>query len=154
MGSDFRRRASSLVEFALVAPLFFLLIFGIIDFGRLFFTRATLQHALREAGRFAVTGNKLPGVNPATSQPYTRVESIIEVAKKAAVGLDVTGITVSSQAGGPNHAGGPGDRVTVSITTTLRIITPIIGQFFTDGRYTFTVRTTFRNEPFHPSQTL
>ncbi|MCS7048281.1 MAG: pilus assembly protein [Verrucomicrobiae bacterium] len=154
MGSKSNRRAQSLVEFAMVAPLFFLLIFGIIDFGRVYFTQATIQHALREAGRFAVTGNRLPGTNPATGQPYTRVESIIEVARKAAVGADITGITVSSQAGGANHAGGPGDRVTVSITATVRIITPIIGQFFPNGRHTFTARTTFRNEPFNPSQTL
>ncbi len=124
------KSGQSLVEFALVAPLFFLLIFGVIDFGRLFFTQATLQHALREAGRYAVTGNKLPGTNPDTSQPYTRVESIKQAAKKAAMGLDVGAITVSSQSGGAGSAGGPGDRVTVSITYTLQLITPIIGKFY------------------------
>jgi hypothetical protein len=133
MGMKNLRSGQSLVEFALIAPLFFLLVFGIIDFGRLFF--------------------KLPGVNPDTSQPYTRVESIKAIAKKAAMGLDISAINVSSQNGGPGSAGGPGDRVTVSITYTLRLITPIIGKFYNNGQHTFVAQTTFRNEPFHPSQT-
>ncbi len=150
---DHRKSGQSLVEFALVAPLFFLLVFGVIDFGRLFFTQATLQHALREAGRYAVTGNKLPGTNPETSQPYTRVESIKQIAKQAAMGLDVSSVSVSSQSGGAGSAGAPGDYVTVSITYTLKLITPIIGKFYNNGEHTFVAQTTFRNEPFNPSQT-
>ncbi len=45
------RSGEAMVEFALVAPLFFVLMFGIMDFGRLFFTEETLQYAVREAGR-------------------------------------------------------------------------------------------------------
>lgn len=147
-----QRRGQSLVEFALIVPLFFLLVFGVTDFGRLFFTQMTLQHALREAGRFAVTGNKIP--DPENSgQMLSRVNSIIEVARKAAAGVDITGISVSSQGGGSGSAGGPGDTVTISLTSTLRIITPIIGRFFSNGQYVFTVRTTFRNEQFPASQT-
>jgi Flp pilus assembly protein TadG len=141
----------SLVEFAAVAFLLFELVFGVMDFGRVFFTQMTLQHAVREAGRFAVTGNKLPDPgNP--PQLLTRVASIKEVARRSAVGLDVSTVTVSSPAGA-GTAGGPGQSVTISLTTTLKFITPIIGQFFNGGRYTFTVRTTFKNEPFPPIQT-
>ena len=45
------RCGNSMVEFALVLPLFILLTFGILDFGRLFWTQETLSYALREAGR-------------------------------------------------------------------------------------------------------
>jgi len=148
-----KRGGQSLVEFAMIAPIFFLLIFGIIDFGRLYFTQSTLQHALREAGRYAVTGNKLSGTNPATTQPYTRVESIKQIASKAAMGLNIGTVTVSSQSGGANSAGGPRDIVTVSLTHTLNLITPIVGKFFNNGQHVFTVTTTFKNEPFNPAQT-
>src|SRR5580698_3843174 len=57
------RNGQSMVEFALVAPLFFLLVFGITDFSRLFFTQETLQYAVREAGRYAVTGQHATGSN-------------------------------------------------------------------------------------------
>lgn len=140
----------SLVEFALVAPLFFILIFGVLDLGRVLFTQMTLQHALREAGRYAVTGNHITqgGTN------LSRVASIRQMAQKAAAGVDVSSITVSSVSGGNGSAGGPQDTVTVSLTTNLRLITPMIGRYFgTNGVYTFSVGTTFRNEPFPPANT-
>lgn len=147
------RNGQSLVEFAMVAPLFFLLVFGITDFGRLFYTQETLQFAMREAGRFAVTGRKLTVGNTT----YARVESIKRVAQQAAVGLipDTSAISVSSVQGGLLHpAGGPRQTVVISLTTTLKFITPMIGKFFGSGQsYTFTVSTTFMNEPFDPSQT-
>ena len=145
-------RGQSLVEFALVAPLFFILVMGIFDFGRLFFTQMTLQHALRQAGRYAVTGNHLPDPsNP--GQTLARVASIMAVAEKAAVGLDVTKIKISSNMGGVGSAGGPGDTMTISLGSDLQLITPIIGQFFNGGVYHFTVSTSFKNEPFHKSST-
>ncbi|MCL6650418.1 MAG: pilus assembly protein, partial [Chloroflexi bacterium] len=45
------RHAQSLVEFALILPVLVLLIFGLIDFGRMFQAYVTIQHAAREAGR-------------------------------------------------------------------------------------------------------
>ena len=53
-----RDRAAALVEFAMVAPILFLLLFGIVDFGRAFFTMNNLYSAVREGARFAsVQGN-------------------------------------------------------------------------------------------------
>lgn len=45
-------RAQATVEFALVSGLLLLLIFGSIDFGRLFFTWASMTNAAREGARF------------------------------------------------------------------------------------------------------
>lgn len=148
------RNGQSSVEFALALPLFLLLICGTLDFGRLFFEEMTLQHAMREAGRYAVTGNKMSGTNPNTNQPYTRIDSIIQIAQKAAAGLDVSGIKISSVEGGNGSAGGPNDTVTISLTTYLKLITPLIARFFgPNGTYTIIASTTFKNEPFDPSQT-
>jgi len=148
------RRGQSLVEFAMVAPLFFLLVFGITDFGRLFFTQETLQFALREAGRYAVTGQHqlIDPQNPAAGT-YSRVQSIRNVAQQYAVGLlsDPSAIQISSGST-TNYAGGPNETVIVSLTTDLKLITPIIGNFFgPNGDYKFTVSTTFKNEPFDPN---
>lgn len=48
------RGAQSLVEFALVAPIFFVLLMGVFDFGRAIFFYNQLAHASREAARFAI----------------------------------------------------------------------------------------------------
>jgi TadE-like protein len=55
--------AQAMVEFLLVAPLFFFLIFAVFDFGRLFLTQMEVENAVQEAGRFASTGNHLPDPN-------------------------------------------------------------------------------------------
>jgi len=47
-------RGQSLVEFGLILPIFLLMVFGIIDFGRAVFAYSTLNSAAREAARVAV----------------------------------------------------------------------------------------------------
>ena len=49
-----RRRGQALVEFALVAPLFFLLLFAIIEGGRFVFYYEALNSATREGARYAI----------------------------------------------------------------------------------------------------
>jgi Flp pilus assembly protein TadG len=46
---------ASMVEFALIAPILFLFLFGIIDFGRALFQYNNLTNAAREGARFAAT---------------------------------------------------------------------------------------------------
>ena len=53
---QFRVSGQGLVEFALVLPLLLLLIFGLVEFGRLFQAWLTLEHAARQAARYAASG--------------------------------------------------------------------------------------------------
>lgn len=55
MGGRARERGASAVEFALVLPLFLLLIGGITDFGRAYYTQVVMTNAAREGGRAAMT---------------------------------------------------------------------------------------------------
>ena len=143
---------SSALEFALVAPMLFLLYFAVFDFARIFYAQMTLQNAVRQAGRYAITGDHQPDPQH-QGENLSRVNSIISVAQQAAGGLSVSGIQISSASGGSGSAGGPGDTVTISLTTQLQLMTPIVSQFFPGGTYTFTVSVSFKNEPFPPSNT-
>ena len=49
-----REEGQGLLEFALVAVLLFMLIFAIIDFGRLFFAYATMSNGVREGARYGI----------------------------------------------------------------------------------------------------
>jgi Flp pilus assembly protein TadG len=141
-------RGEGLVEFAVVLPLFFLLMFGILDMGHLWFVQVTLENAVRQAGRYAVTGASMPGL--------TRLASIVTVAKNSAPGLDVSQIVISSAEGASvssngtaTAAGLPGENVKISLTTHLTLFTNLMGHFYgTNDVDNFTVSTTFRNEQF------
>ncbi|MGB8382597.1 MAG: TadE family protein, partial [Dermatophilaceae bacterium] len=49
-----RERGAAAIEFALLLPVFLLVIAGIVDFGRAFFTQIELTNAAREGARAAV----------------------------------------------------------------------------------------------------
>jgi Flp pilus assembly protein TadG len=141
-----------MVEFILVAPLYFLLTFAVIDFGRMFFVQMNLQQAVQEAARYASTGNHL--ADPKTpGQNLSRINSIIAEVQQSAIGASITNVQISSLGGGVGSAGGPGDTVTVSLTTNLKLMTPMVARFFPNGAYTFTSSATFKNEPFSPRNT-
>ncbi len=139
-------RGQGLVEFALVLPLVLFLFFGVFEFGRFFYSRLTLQHAVSEAARFAVTGNVLPDT---LGNPMSRAKSIIEVIHKSAntLEVDVDRVTID-----PADAGGPGDVVRVSANFTFQFMIPGYTSMFPDGQLEFSVSTAMKNEPFIISQ--
>src|ERR1700722_7656866 len=109
-----RSRGQTMVEFVLVAPLYFLLTFALMDFGRAFFVQMNLQQTVQEAARFASTGNHLPDPNHA-GQNLSRADSIIAEAQQSAMGGNISSIQISSVGGGVGSAGGPGDTVTIAL---------------------------------------
>jgi Flp pilus assembly protein TadG len=144
-------RGQALVEFTLAALLFFTLFFAIIEFSHLFYVRSTLIHALREAGRYMVTGRGI-----AAEDPNARLNAIRAVFEKNLIGtgagllepITLTCVGPCSQLGG-----GPGQ----TVTATARFNKPLFIAFFRnffpavggcpEGNACFTLRTTWRNEP-------
>jgi Flp pilus assembly protein TadG len=63
-GEDMRRseEGASAVEFAILAPLLFMLLFGIIGFGLAFLQVQSIRTAVREGGRYAATGQMASAV--------------------------------------------------------------------------------------------
>ena len=51
----FRRRGQSLVEFAIVFPVFMVMLGGVIQFGIIFWGQNTLNQIVRDAGRYGAT---------------------------------------------------------------------------------------------------
>jgi hypothetical protein len=121
-----RERGQSLAEFAIILPLLFLLLLGIIEFGRLFNAWVTVQHGAREAARYAVTGRS-------DRVQDDRLASIQDMALTQTRSLpsDPT-VSVRSRpsASVPNWAGGPGgpcDQVEVRVDYTFDFLFPIFG---------------------------
>lgn len=142
----------SLVEFALAALMFFVLMFAVFDFGHLFFVEMAAQNAIQEAARYGSTGNHLPDPNN-PGKSLSRVTSITNTLNNDAFGVTISNIQISSLGGGSGSAGGPGDFLTVSTTVSMPLMTPVIAQMFPNGKFTFTPSVTIKNEPFPPGQT-
>ena len=54
MRKNRRERGATMAEFAVISVVFFMIIFGIIEFGRLFYTHNALTDAARRGARYAV----------------------------------------------------------------------------------------------------
>jgi Flp pilus assembly protein TadG len=66
-------RGAALVEFAIVLPVLLLLVFGIIDLGRLLYTYNNLTSAVREGARLAAVQS-----NPTTAAAVSAVQARVQ----------------------------------------------------------------------------
>ena len=146
----------AMVEVAISLSLLLLLTLGSIDFGYLFSTKVTLQNAVRQAGRYAITGQCITGTDGSCSQ--TRYNSIVKTLQDNSLGYlntsnagDIS-ITCTNNGGGcPSGAGGPGDLVTISVAYPYGFLSPLLAAFFPSHAYTIRVSSAFTNEPFPPN---
>ena len=119
-----RSRGQALTEFALVLPIFALLLFGIIDVARLAFTMNTLNNASREAARGIAVANWPPACNGMTSgngSNNQRGDCAVAVSRSMALGVSGTvNILVTCSSVGNNDADGDGvlDNSQVASTNT------------------------------------
>ncbi|MFV1986013.1 MAG: TadE/TadG family type IV pilus assembly protein [Gemmatimonadota bacterium] len=136
------QRGQSAVEFLLALPLALLLLAGIFEFGRHFYTRLSMRNAVSEAARFAVTGQTL--TDPMTGQPMARSTSIVQVIidRAAALQINVTQIRLN-----PADGGGPGQIVTIDATYQYAFVLAPVAKFFGNGFIDFTVSAAVMNEP-------
>jgi len=152
-------KGTTVVEFALILPIFLLLVFGIFDFGRYFFVDHTLQYATREGMRLALVGRRLMGED---GNPMTREASIIKTIKdNASLAVDPSSLSIyifqigsdysdpSNWQNLPPDAGGPGSYMRVRTRYTCEFMTPLIGAFFTGGKILVEAQGTYRNELFN-----
>lgn len=100
------RRGTSAVEFAFIAPLFFLLVIGMVEFGRAMMVQQVLTNASREGARLAT----LDSTNNSSS-PSSVVTSDINTILS---GSNITGATIAISPGLP-VAAGQDISVTVSV---------------------------------------
>lgn len=75
-----RSDGTTLIEFAIVAPVLFTLIFGILEFSMALLTANLLEGGLREAARFGTTG-------AFAANPAARATSIVAIINKHGGGL-------------------------------------------------------------------
>ncbi len=143
-------RGATLVEFAIIAPVVFLVMFAVVEAGLMFQSWVTVQHAAQSAARYAVTGR-----DTCTSGGYGRESCIISEARRGASSLrNGSSATVAVRSWAfpaytsvtNGSAGAQCDAVEVQVRHTHQVMTPIISTIVHQVTLTGTQR--FLNEPF------
>jgi hypothetical protein len=144
------RAGQSLVEFALVLPVFLLMLFGVIDAGRLVYLNSTLSQAAREGARLgsveaSYRGSTDPGCGTAggpvcPSNDAQLLSHITDAANRMMAPFGAVSATYmscvqpSSTTPTGNWTGStcannsPGDVISVRVTAPYAPLTPIIGS--------------------------
>jgi len=148
-------RGATLMEFALVLPLLFLLILSILDFGLFFFAQHTIQFATREGARLALVGGTL---TDASGNPLSREASIVKrIRDRAAVAVDPARVLIAIYPLGDDYsapadsstrldAGSPGSTMRVRVSYAYEFVTPALHEIMTDGALSAHAQATYRNE--------
>lgn len=122
-------RGQSLVEFALVLPVFFLFVFGIIDGGRAILAYNQMSQATRNVARVA----SVTCMDTTTRCDATTAGSPVKNAIDAqGAGLQGpatwTVLCIDPATGAPAATCQPADIVRVTVTSQITMFTPIIAQ--------------------------
>jgi Flp pilus assembly protein TadG len=127
-----RVRGQALVEFALVAPIFFLVLLSIVEFGRYIYTVQILNDAAREGARYAIVhgsqslcpSGPMPGglgvVNPCDPNGQN-VKNVVVTTSTGVTGVSASMVNVSWPVNNSR-----GNRVTVSVTYQYQSLIPIV----------------------------
>jgi Flp pilus assembly protein TadG len=124
-----RRRGSAVVEFAVVAPVFFLFIFGMIEYGRMVMVQQILTNAAREGARVGILDNSTQG------DVTTAVDRYLTAA-------NINGSTTTIAPNPPSSATA-GNPVSVTVSVGFNQVSWLPSPFFLGGTtlsYTATMR--------------
>ena len=160
-------RGSSAIEFALIAPVFFLMLLGTIEDGVIDFAGATLQYATDNAARYVRTGQAQAGnLSQAAFRaricndiaPLLACNGNLQVDLESYTGYTAANFTNPVLANGTldpalnnYQAGTACNVVLLRVFYTWNIITPMLSPFLTNmatGKHLITATSAFRNEPF------
>ncbi|MEJ0027977.1 MAG: TadE/TadG family type IV pilus assembly protein [Rhizomicrobium sp.] len=165
---DDSRKGSAALEFGIIAPVFFILLLGIVENGVIFFAGSTLQYATDNAARYVRTG-QAQAASMTQAQFRTRIcndiapllacDSNLQIDMQAYAGYGGATFSPPTDANGnvnPNlshyQPGVACNVVLVRAFYTWKVLTPGLSVFLTNitgGYHLITATAAFRNEPFN-----
>ena len=144
-----RRRGQALVEFALVIPIFLLVMVAMFDLGRAVFAYNTLTNAAREGVRLAI-------VNQDTASIIARAKSQTAIVELSNPSVDISFKQVDADGtmGGNCSPVAVGCVAIVNFEATYRPITPLIADILFKNGVTFTATSVLSVEYSCPNDTF
>ena len=150
-----RRNGQAVIETMFGFIIFLSFFLAIVEFSHLIYAKVTLQHALRTAGRYMITGNT--GTNAGVAIPRDQMIHDVFCNNVIAAGvrcpnlgtsnftfvcLPTPGTTCAAPGGGPEQT------VMVTVNVSKPTLMPFFSRFFPSGGVPLQISTTWKNEPF------
>ncbi|WP_281187750.1 TadE/TadG family type IV pilus assembly protein [Vibrio harveyi] len=145
-----RQIGTALIEFTIVAFFYMIIFFTIVDFGVFGYVKLTMQHAVREGARYAITGRT--DLDPNNSSD--RSAAVIAKIDNASDGLlsrvtNTSNIRVEDIDGNSVAGfGQPRQLISIHLDCEWPSFSPFIRPFVQNGHYKFTVSSAMKNEAF------
>ena len=126
------QKGQTLVEFALILPIIIIILFGITEFGRAFYSYIVITNAAREGARAGVVGKSNDDI-------LARVKETAPLNPP----LEDSDITITPS---DKSARTPGVSMNVEVTYDVDIITPVISNVLGKNTFTLTSKAVMRVE--------
>ncbi|MFO1242627.1 MAG: TadE family protein [Rickettsiales bacterium] len=158
---------AALIEFAFVAPIFFLLLMGIVELGLFFYAQNVIENATAASARYGITNGDYDNRNLCKDE-NSRADFIRCSIDKYSRGLlDPADVNIQAQPfnnfnnvkrdnynfdddkpKAPDY-GGPNQAVVYHVTYKWKFFTPLVGRFFSsDSTYLIQSNVLVKNENF------
>ncbi|MEX2137654.1 MAG: TadE/TadG family type IV pilus assembly protein [Pirellulales bacterium] len=128
------RRGAAVVEFAIVAPVFFLFVFGMIEYGRMVMVQQILTNASREGARFAVVQS--------TDDTTAVQDTVIDYLTSASIGGTPSVVVDWPPSGGSSSS----EPVTVTVSIQFGQVSWLPSPMFVDSTMPLTAVSVMRRE--------
>ncbi len=157
-------RGVTAIEFALIFPVFALLLIGTLEVALMFIPSTVVEGAVAEAGRRVRTGQIQEEADPVAAFETAVCAALSGIRSCSSLTFDVRSFSSFSTVSMPIeydeddelitefNTGGTGDIVAVRVIYYYQFYTPMMGQFFGDSagtnRRLMASTAVFRNEPY------
>jgi Flp pilus assembly protein TadG len=155
------QEGSTVIEFALVAPIVFIMVFGIIEFSLMMFASSVIENATTAAARYGITGNSYDVAPSADACNTARGNYIRRTIDTMSMGLmtaadirvttevfdDFASVSPTGNSATADYGCG-GQTVLYHVQYNWKVITPLIAQFFTNGMQPLSASILVKNEKF------
>lgn len=148
-----RSRGQSLVEFALILPVFLVLFGAVLDLGRIAAARVAVTNAAREgAFQASVTPTSFQAGQPcSTTTNLVMCRTLLEAKSGSVVAIAPADVQLTCS---PTCSSGMGNTVTVTVTGHFNLLTPLMTVFFGGSQdVTFAASSTHQIETLPPPPT-
>lgn len=148
------RDGATIIEFAIIAPILFLMVMGIIEFSLIMYASSVVENATAAGSRYGITGSSY-GAPDRTENIRANIQRLSagllnenNLIIKRTIFNDFRGVQSADANPKEGDFGCADKAVLYDVSYTWNLFTPMIAYFFDDGKFIIKSSTLVKNENF------